>query len=225
MSNKKLIILGAGAHARVLVDLAGQLPGWELAGLLDDDSSKAGSDVFGVPVLGHTDQLREIAAAKLADSAAIAFGDNALRRRFFEFARQAGLELATLVHPSAVISPHAKLGTGVVVLAGVVVNAGAVIGDNVSLNTGCSIDHDCRLDDHCHIFPNATLTGGVRVGSGASVGANAVVNPNLEIGRDAAVGSGAVVIRDVGPGQVVVGNPARVLEGRSRTAHGGDQVD
>ena len=137
MANKRLMIVGAGAHARVLVDLAQQLPGWDLAGLLDDDFAKADRDVFGVPVLGRTNHLVEIAAAKLAGFAAIAFGDNALRRRFFEFAREAGLELATLVHPSAIISPHARLGAGVVVLAGVIVNAGAVIGGQTYvLNTG-----------------------------------------------------------------------------------------
>ncbi len=223
--SSKLIILGAGAHARVLVDLAGQLPEWELAGLLDDDPVTAGTDIFGVPVLGHTDQLQAIAAAKLAGRAALAFGDNTVRRRFFEFVQGAGLEPATLVHPSTVISPHARLGAGVVVLAGVVVNAGAVIGDNACLNTGCSIDHDCRLESHCHIFPNATLTGSVRVGSGATVGANAVVNPNLKIGRGAVVGSGAVVTRNVEDGQVVVGNPARALRGRSTSAGGVDQAN
>ena len=209
---RKLIILGAGAHGKVLVDLAEQLPDWELAGLLDDASSKQSADIFGFPVLGRPDQLRAIAAEKLADAAVVAFGDNATRQRYFELVREAGIEPATLVHPSAVISPHARLGAGVVVLAAVVVNAGAVIGDNVCLNTGCSIDHDCRVENHCHVFPNATLTGGVQVCSGATIGANAVVNPNLKVGRDAVVGSGAVVVRDVEDGQVVAGNPARPLE-------------
>ena len=72
------------------------------------------------------------------------------------------------------------------------------------------------------MFPNATLTGGVQVCSGATIGANSVINPNLKIGRDAVVGSGAVVIRDVEDGQVVVGNPARLLEGRLASAEGPD---
>ena len=225
MRARKLIILGAGAHAKVLVDLAGQLPDWELAGLLDDASSKQSTDVFGFPVLGRTNQLRAIAAEKLVDAAALAFGDNATRRRYFEFVRKTGIEPATLVHPSAVISPHARLGAGVVVLAAVVVNAGAVIGDNVCLNTGCSIDHDCRVEDHSHVFPNATLTGGVQVCSGATIGANAVVNPNLKIGRNAVAGAGAVVIRDIEDGQVVAGNPARPLESRLARADGPDKAD
>ena len=225
MRARKLIILGAGAHGKVLVDLVEQLPDWELAGLLDDASAKQSWDVFGFPVLGRTDQLRVIAAEKLVDAAAVAFGDNPTRQRYFEFVRKTGIEPATLVHPSAVISPHARLGAGVVVLAAVVVNPGAVIGDNVCLNTGCSIDHDCRVEDHSHVFPNATLTGGVQVCSGATIGANAVVNPNLRIGRDAVAGAGAVVIRDVEDGQVVAGNPARPLESRLACADGPDKAD
>ena len=222
---RTLIIVGAGGHGKVLVDLVEQLPDWHLSGLLDDTPAKQSADIFGFPVVGGTDRLRATVAERGVDAAAIAFGDNATRRRFFEIVRQAGIEAATLVHPSAVISPHARLGAGVVVLAGVVVNAGALVGDNVCLNTGCSIDHDCRIEDHVHVSPNATLTGGVWARSGATIGANAVVNPNLKIGRDAVVGSGAVVVRDVEQGQVVAGNPARPLRGRSARAGSRGEAD
>ena len=174
-----------------------QTPGFRLAGLLDDDPAKIATSVLGSPVLGPIQQLQSLSRQAHISSVAFGAGDNLLRRDWFELAQKAELEAATLVHPSAVVSRHVKLGVGVVALAGVIVNAGAVISDNVCLNTGCRIDHDCELGEHSHIFPSATLTGGVKLGPYATVGA------------------GAVVTADVGDNEVVAGNPARLLRVRS----------
>ena len=215
---KNLVILGAGAHGKVLVDLVQQMPGFRLVGLLDDDPAKIGTSVLGSPVPGPIQQLQSLSRQAHISSVTLGTGDNCVRSNWFDAVQKAKLEAATLVHPSAVISRHVKLGVGVVVLAGVVVNAGAVIGDNVCLNTGCRIDHDCRLGKHSHVFPSATLTGGVEVGPYATVGAGAVVHPYRKIGRKAYVGAGAVVTADVGDNEVVAGNPARLLRVRSPDA-------
>ena len=215
---KNLVILGAGAHGKVLVDLVQQTPGFRLVGLLDDDPAKIGTAVLGSPVLGPIQQLQSLSRQAHISSVAFGTGDNCVRSNWFDAVQKAKLEAATLVHPSAVISRHVKLGTGVVALAGVVVNAGAVIGDNVCLNTGCRVDHDCELGEHSHIFPSATLTGGVKLGPYATVGAGAVIHPYRKIGRNAYVGAGAVVTADVGDNEVVAGNPARLLRVRSPDA-------
>ena len=212
---KNLVILGAGGHGKVLVDLVQQMPRFRLVGLLDDAPEKTGISVLGAPVLGPIRQLESLSRQAHVSAAAFGAGDNLLRRDWFELAGKAELEAVTLIHPSAVVSGHAGLGTGAVALAGVVVNAGSVIGDNVCLNTGCRIDHDCLLGEHSPVFPGAILTGGIELGPYATVGAGAVVHPYRKIGRNAHVGAGAVVTRDVGDNQVVAGNPARLLRVRS----------
>ena len=208
---KNLVILGAGGHGKVLADLVQQTPGFRLLGLLDDDPAKLGTLVLGSPVLGPIQQLRSLSHSAQISTLAFGAGDNRIRSNWFDAAQEASLEAATLMHPSAVISRHVKLGFGVIVLAGVVVNAGAVVGDNVCLNTGCRIDHDCRLGKHSHVFPGATLTGGVELCPYATVGAGAVVHPNRKIGRNAYVGAGAVVTANVGDNEIVAGNPARLI--------------
>lgn len=116
-----------------------------------------------------------------------------------------------LVDPSATVARTASLSHGVYVNAGAVIGANAVIGCHSNVNRSASIGHDSRLGVAVSIGPGAVLAGSVRVDDAAFVGAGATVLPQIVIGRRALVGAGAVVTSDVGPGEVVVGNPARVV--------------
>ena len=216
----KLLILGAGGHGKVLADLIDRVAAWRAVGFLDDDPAKHGGRVLDLPVLGPTSELVAVAEKTRATAVALAFGDNGRRETYFARVLAAGLAAPSLIHPSAVISGHAELGRGIVILAGAVVNPGALIEDNVCVNTRASVDHDCRIEAHAHILPGAVLTGNVRVGRQATIGAGAIVNPGLCVGEGAIVGAGAVVTRDVAAGAAVVGNPARPLVRESRAAPG-----
>jgi UDP-perosamine 4-acetyltransferase len=137
--------------------------------------------------------------------------DTRPRQRLYEFARLQRCKLVTAVHPSAVVSPSARLGEGAAVLPGAVVNAGAQTGENVIVNSGAIVEHDCLLGAHVHVASGVTLASGVEVGDGVHVGAGATVIQGRRIGAGSVVGAGAVVVDDVEPGVVVVGVPARVL--------------
>ncbi len=120
-------------------------------------------------------------------------------------------EPLTLVDQSATVARTATLAHGVYVNAGAVVAARTTIGCHGNINRSASIGHDNRLGIAVSIGPGAVLAGSVTVGSLSFVGAGATVLPDIRIGRRALVGAGAVVTRDVADGQVVVGNPARVV--------------
>jgi UDP-perosamine 4-acetyltransferase len=204
--------LGAGGHAKVVVDILRLHADHEIVGLLDPNPDLHGTEVMGVPVLGGDELLPELAGrgVRHAFIGLGSAGDTGPRRRLYELAREEGLAVVRAVHPTAAVAPSAALGDGVTIMAGAVVNAGARLGENVVINTTAVVEHDCVIGDHVHVATAAVLGGGVEVGEGSHVGLGARVNQGVRIGRGSIVGSGAVVVDDVADGVVVVGVPALV---------------
>lgn len=216
----RCLILGGGGHARVLID---SLRAGEAAvpcAVLDADSSLWGRDVLGVPIRGGDDLLPRLMHEGVRHFVVGVggVGDNAPRRRLFEQGVACGLTPLTVYHPSAICSRWARVGAGSVLYPAAVVNAGAVVGCNVIINTGAIVEHDCVIGDHAHLATGARLASTVHVGLGAHIGAGAIVRQCIAIGEGAVVGAGAVVIRDVAPGAVVVGVPARPIHAASMEA-------
>jgi len=209
----RVIGLGAGGHAKVVLETLAAMGGFEVVGLLDPRRELWQTEVHGVPVLGGDELL-----ASHYDSgvrhAFIGLGSGSDTRphgRLFDFARSAGVELVDAVHPAAVISPSATSGPGLTVFAVAVVNADARLGADVIVNTGAIVEHDCRLGDHVHVATGARLASGVVLEDGVHVGAGATVIQGLTVGAGSVVGAGAVVVSDIERGVVVAGVPARVL--------------
>lgn len=212
-----LLLWGSGGHGTVVMDIARALKMYSAIDFVDDDVDSARKEIAGCRVLGS---FRELHLASLRDynAVVIAIGSNPARARCFEFARRQGWQLATLIHPSAVVSPSARLGAGTVVMPRAVVNAGAEIGQNCIVNTAAVVDHDCRVGDHVHLSPGVILGGAVTVHSSAHMGLGAIALPGSTIGERAVVGAGAVVLHSVQSGETAVGVPARTIEKRNRPA-------
>lgn len=214
VTSVKQIILGGGGHARVLIESLYPSGLAENVCVLDKDRSLWGKDLLGVPVLGGDELLPE-----LVHQGATHFvvglgsvGDNRPRQRLFELGLSAGLIPLTIIHPAAIFSKWAKMGAGTVIFPGAVVNTDAFLGVNVIVNTGAIVEHDCVIGDHVHVATGSRLCGAVQVANGAHIGAGATIREGVSIGAGAVVGAGALVLKDVEPGTVVVGVPARFLE-------------
>jgi UDP-perosamine 4-acetyltransferase len=209
-----VIGIGAGGHAKVILEILRADRRYRLVGLLDRNRELWGSEVAGVPVLGGDELLEKLFAAgtRHAFIGVGTTGSAAPRRKLYEAATQLGFEFVPAIHPRATVSAMAKIGRGVAVMAGAVINTDTRIGDNVIINTGAVVEHDCSIGDHAHIATGAALAGGVSVGTGSLVGIGASVRQGVRIGNNAIVGAGAVVVKDVPDNIVVAGVPARFVK-------------
>ena len=203
----RIVVVGAGGHAKVVLESLASSGVHDIVGLTDPDQSKWGTLLGGYPVLGGDDVLPTLRSEGV-DGAIIALGENRLRARLFERAIAFGFKMVNAMHPHSWVSPSAQIGDGVAVMAGAVINANAQIGDNVIINTGATVDHDCCIGNHAHIAPGCHLGGNVQVGVGTLVGIGSSVIPDKRIGQWSIVGAGAVVVRDLPDNCVAIGVPA-----------------
>ena len=213
----KVVGIGAGGHAKVIIDILRLRGEYQIAGLVDSNPELAGTQVLDVPVLGGDDELQKL----MRDGTAYAFigfaslSDSHLNKRVFDQASSLGFQVINVVHPSSVVSPSVRMGSGNRVFAGAIINPDATLGNNVVINTGAIVEHDCAIGDHAQIAPGARLAGNVTVGEGSIVGIGASVIQGINIGRYSTVGGGAVVIEDVPDATTVVGVPAKQIKKRS----------
>lgn len=207
--SRPILVLGAGGHGKVLVDTL-QACGADIIGITDPDSSRHGGDLLGVKILGGDELVAGYEPAKVLLVNGLGYNkENPLREKVFRAFRARGYRFATVVHPSATISSHAKLAEGAQVLMGATIQAGASIGANSVVNTRASVDHDCQIGAHVHLAPGVTLSGTVTVGDGVHIGTGAAVIQGVEIGAGAFVAAGSVVTADVPKAATVMGVPAR----------------
>jgi sugar O-acyltransferase (sialic acid O-acetyltransferase NeuD family) len=206
--------LGAGGHAKVIIELLRATGGYEVIGLLDSREDLHGTEVLGIRVLGGDELLPEYfnQNVRCAFIGMGTVGDTTARRRLYEKVLDNGFECARAIHPQALVSASAAVGLGPTIMAGAVVNAGTRLGDNVIVNTGAIVEHDCTVGSHAHIATGAHVGGGVCIGEGAHVGIGATIRQGIVIGRGAIVGAGAVVVRQVPDSVTVVGVPADILK-------------
>jgi len=209
--NLPAIVLGAGGHAKVLVDALRGL-GTDIRGIVDADPAKHGQTLLDVPIIGDD---RTVLASP-TDSVLLVNGLGTVRaslqrRQIYESFKSKGYQFATVVHGSAIVAPDVTLGEGAQVMAGAVIQTGCRLGENTIVNTRAAIDHDCAIGSHAHISPGATLCGNVAVGEGTHIGAGATVIQGIRIGRNCTVAAGALVIRDIGDDVIVAGAPAREM--------------
>lgn len=207
---RKLIIWGAGGHGKVVLDIAQAMALFAETVFIDDVCPPSEQSFCGCQLLPSSNGIETFKAAGHT-AFVVAIGNNRVRERCFHEGLLQGLEGATLIHPSAVVSRSAHVGAGTVVMPRVVVNADAVIGNNCILNTGVIVEHDCHIADHVHLAPGVTLGGNVTVETHALLGIGTIVLPGGTIGESAVVGAGSVVLQSAPPRTTSVGVPAKVL--------------
>lgn len=208
---EKIILLGGGGHAKVLIDLIEISGKYEVAGILASQI-EVGATILGISILDDDNLLPEF-YKKGINNVSIAVGstkDNSRRKLLYEKVKKIGFSVPLLLHPQAFISKNdTRISEGVQIMTGTIVQTGCLIGENTILNTGVIIEHDCNIGKHVHICPGAIISGGCTIGDGTFIGAGATVIQGINIGNNSIVAAGAVVVNDVADGKTVMGVPAK----------------
>jgi sugar O-acyltransferase (sialic acid O-acetyltransferase NeuD family) len=210
LDNIKVIILGAGGHAKVLIDslMASGVSVWGCTTL---DRHLVNSNLLGVPVhigdqvieqfdKNHIELVNGVGSSSLV---------NKNRQKIYNLWKSKGYKFHSVIHPNASIEQSVKLESGVQIMSGVTIQPDCFIGENTIINTRASIDHDCKIGKNVHIAPGVIMSGGVTVGDGSFIGVGAVVIQGVKIGSGCMVAAGAVAVKDIPDNCSVKGVPAK----------------
>lgn len=206
---KKVVIIGASGHAKVIADII-KKSNDEIVGFLDDNLEIQGKVIFDDKIVLGTTSKEDI--EKYSDNYfVIGIGSNRVRKIISN--KYPNLKWYTAIHPNAVIANDVEIGEGTVIMAGVVINPGTRVGNHCIVNTCSSLDHDNILEDYVHVSPGSHLAGTVKVGEGTWICAGVTVINNIVISNNNIIGAGAVVIDDIADNDnTYVGVPVRKLE-------------
>ncbi|MBP3557002.1 MAG: acetyltransferase [Thermoguttaceae bacterium] len=203
-AKRKIVIIGASGHGKVVADLA-KKNGYDDVVFLDDNPNAGANG--GFRVVGTTRDVSRFAECDFI----VAIGAARVRERLQTRLLDANLRVVSLIHPNAVVADDCVVGPGTAVMAGVVINPSVRIGAGCIVNTAASVDHDCVVEDFAHISVGARLAGTVSAGARSWIGIGATISNNIKICADCTIGAGAVVVKDIDEPGVYVGVPARKM--------------
>lgn len=215
MISNRILLIGGGGHCKSVLDSLLEFNKFTEIGIIDIKEN-VGQKVLGVSVIGSDDDLPQLFAEgyKYAFVTVGSIGNPNLRIKLFNKIYKIGFKIPNIIDPSAVISRHVKMETGIYVGKNAVINAGCIIHKGSIINTGSVIEHDCVIGEFVHIAPGSVLCGEVQIGTNTHIGAQCVIKQRLIIGSDSIVGMGSVVTRDIKDNIVVYGNPCKGVKTR-----------
>lgn len=204
----KVVVIGHGGHSKGVSDIIRATNGLQIIGYLDNKYERFQIvDKLICAPIGAANQLKEeYHGIKFV----MAIGDNRARKLVVENLGFSINNFLTIVHPSASISPSAKIGYGTVVMPQAVINADVMIGNHCIINSGSVVEHDSLLKDFVHLCPNSTIAGTVEMHEGSYLGSGSTIIPNRRIGKWTMIGAGATVVGDLPENCLAVGTPAKV---------------
>lgn len=205
-----LIIIGAGGLGReaawLVEDINKASPQWDLIGFVDD--GKHGATVEGYPIVGDVNSLFNMSPMPWV---VVAIANTEIRKKIIADMQQQKVPLATLVHPSVMMSRFVNIAAGSIVCAGAVLTTNVALGLAAIINPNCFIGHDTVLQDFVSLMPGVHVAGEVAIEEGVFIGLGAGVINRKKVGKWSMIGAGATVVSDIPPYSLAVGVPARVL--------------
>ncbi len=204
---KSLLIWGAGDQGTVALECALAMNVYESIDFLDL-KEKGRRDIPGYVIYSERETVVD-ELLKAYDEVIVATGDNNLREQKTALLTSRGIVMPNLIHPTAVVSPSARIAAGCTVLANAVIHTNASVGMGCIVNTASIVEHDCVIGDFVNLSPKTAMVGHTKIGNKSFLGIGCTIIDAITVGKEAVIGAGAVVIRDVPEHAVVSGVPAK----------------
>lgn len=210
---KDIVIIGSGAFARevnwIIKRINSVKSEWNIVGFLDDDESLIGKTIDGVKVMGNIDFISQM--GNVFTVCAIC---NAKTRKeiIVRISQYENVSFATIVDPSAICHPTAKIGEGSVLCCNTMVNIETVIGSHVALVDRCAVGHNSIVGDYSVLFVGSIIAGNVTVGECCELGMGSNVIQSKTIGDNCIIGACACVVKDISSDHTAVGVPAKIIK-------------
>jgi sugar O-acyltransferase (sialic acid O-acetyltransferase NeuD family) len=212
MEKPEILLVGGGGHCKSCIDVIEAEGRFAIKGLIDLPE-KLGQSLLGYPVIGTDNDLPQLVKQDMNFLITLGHMGHADRRKtLFEVIKSNGGQLPVIIAPSAVVSNHAEIGEGSIVMHQSIVNAGAKIGKNCIVNNKALIEHDAIVGNDCHISTDANVNGDCSIADGVFVGSAATLKNGIRIGKNTIIGAGAVLLKSIDESGVYIGNPAKKLK-------------
>ena len=213
MEKEKIVIIGAGQHARVVLYNVEEQNKYEVIGFLDSDDNRIGKIFEGKEILGNyqKENLKEFSKKMGTNKFFIGFGNMKYRKKVFDYFINNGWEAVNIIHPNAVVSKNARLGKGILIECGCLITPNPIIGDNVVVNTGSQVNHDNIIEDNVYIASGVILSGGIKIGENTLLDDGVIVTLGCSVGKNSLIGAGAVVTKNIPDEVVAYGSPCKVI--------------
>ncbi len=201
---KKIILIGAGGHAKSCLDVLNSLSKYyKIVGLVDNNKNL--KKILNYKIIGTNKDLPKI--YKSCKSALICIGqikNSQIRKDCFKNLKRIGFKLPSVISKHAYFSKNSKIGIGSIVMHGVIVNAFSSIGNNCIINTNSTIEHDVIIGDNCHIAGGSVVNGGVKIGNGTFIGSGTVIKQGVKIGNNCVVKANTFVRKNIRNNEIIV---------------------
>ena len=202
MKYKKIIIIGAGGHAKSLINLITSTNEFKILGLINNSISN--KKILDCPILGtDKDLIKYYKKGVRYCSIGIGQIKNPYKRiKLFNLLKKIGFKIPTIISKKSECFKSNEIGEGTQVFHNTLINSNVKIGYNCIINSGSIIEHDVEISNNCHISTGAIINGGVKINENTFIGSGAIIKNNIQIGKNCVIGMGMVVKKKIEDGKV-----------------------
>jgi len=191
----RIVLIGAGGHAKTCVDVIEQEKKFKISFLLDKQIKK--KKLFKYNIIKEEKFTNSKKKIKYIFIAIGQIKDSKIRETKFNKFKKLGYSFPIIKSPNAYVSKNSNIKEGTLIAHGCIINSGVDVGHNTIINNRVLLDHDVSVGNNSHISTGAIINGNVKIGSNTFIGSGTIIRENVTIGKNCIIGAGLIIKKDI----------------------------